>query len=197
MGSGNLAIAEPSHPSSDMSAPSDADERMRCLVAAHFDFVWRVLRRLGVPESIAEDATQDVFIIADRKTRDTWPQKEKSFLFAIALRVAADKRRAERNRPDLLQAEAWAGIADTGPSPDVLLDERRARAIVDQILESVPLEQRVAFVLFEMEDMSTHEISELLGIPIGTVASRLRRGRELFFQGVNRVKARNIREGAT
>src|SRR5208337_3308206 len=104
MGSWNLALAEPPQPSAVTGAPSDADERMRCLVTAHFDFVWRVLRRLGVPESIAEDATQDVFIVADRKMRDVWPQKEKSFLFAIALRVAAEKRRVERRRPDLLDA---------------------------------------------------------------------------------------------
>ncbi len=196
MGDWTLAIAESSPPSVIVGDPLVADERTRGLVVKYFDFVWRVLRRLGVSESVAEDAAQDVFIVADRKTRDVWPQHEKSFLFAIALRVAAEKRRAERFRPDLLETGDWAEIPDASPGPDVLVDDRRARAVMDQILETIPFEQRVVFVLFEMEDMTTHEIAELLGIPVGTVASRLRRSRELFFQGVHRVRARRARAGA-
>jgi len=196
MGHWNLAIAEPMPPNVSASATPDTDERMRRLVVAHFDFVWRIMLRFGVPQAVAEDATQDVFIIADRKTRDGWPEKEKSFLFAIALRVAADKRRSEQRQPGLLQAEAWAGIPDEGPGPDALVDEQRARALMDDIIESIPFDQRVVFVLFEIEDMTTHDIADLLGIPIGTVASRLRRGRELFFQEVSRIKARCGRAGA-
>lgn len=174
----------------------DADDRMRKLVAEHYDFVWRVLRRLGVPVSGAEDATQDVFIIVDRKARDFWPENEKSYLFAVALRVAAEKRRAERRAAEQLSPEAWSEIADAAPGPDVALDDRRAWAVMDKILDLIPFDQRVVFVLFELEDMTMQEIAGFLDVPGGTVASRLRRAREIFQQAVRRIKVR-AGEGGT
>lgn len=194
MGDQNLAIAEPP-PQAPRPNVLDADARIRELVNLHFDFVWRVLRRLGVPAGVVEDATQEVFIIADKKTREIWPEQERSYLFAIALRVAAAKRRAEKRRPDQLEAHAWAEVMDSSPGPDVMLDERRAREVMDRILESIPLEQRAVFILFELEDMTTQEVADALGIPSGTVASRLRRARELFLEQVKRIRARSARAG--
>jgi len=194
MGDQNLAIAEPP-PQAPRPNVADADARIRELVTHHFDFVWRVLRRLGVPADVAEDATQEVFIIADKKTREIWPEQERSYLFAIALRVAAAKRRAEKRRPDQLEPHAWAAVIDTSPGPDVILDERRAREVMDRILESIPLEQRAVFILFELEDMSTQEVADALGIPSGTVASRLRRAREIYLEQVKLIRARSARAG--
>lgn len=138
MGDSSLAISESLAPRGPVVA-MDADDRMRKLVAEQYDFVWRVLRRLGVPAPVAEDAAQDVFIIVDRKARDVWPQNEKSYLFAVALRVAAEKRRAERREAEQLSAEAWSAIADASPGPDAALDDRRARAVVDQIMDFDPI----------------------------------------------------------
>ncbi|HEY5956204.1 MAG TPA: RNA polymerase sigma factor [Polyangiaceae bacterium] len=166
---------------------------MRRWVVSYFDFVWRVLRRLGLPEASAEDAAQDVFIIVDRKVRDRLPENIKSYLFAIALRVAADRRRSEKRRGTLLNVDDCAEVVDAQPGPDIKLDERRARDIADSILDSIPFEHRAVFMLFELEGMTLQEIAEFLGVPKGTVASRLRRGRELFFQGVQRFRARNVR----
>jgi RNA polymerase sigma-70 factor (ECF subfamily) len=84
---------------------------------------------------------------------------------------------------------------DSTPGPDVVLDERRARDVMDRILESIPLEQRAVFILFELEDMTTQEVADALGIPSGTVASRLRRARELFLEQVKRIRARSARTG--
>lgn len=171
------------------------DERMRRFVVEHYDFVWRVLRRLGVPASLAEDATQDVFIVVDRKTRDFWPERERSYLFAVAMRVAAERRRTERAQPEHLTAEAWVEIQDAAPGPDVTLDDHRARVVVDKILDRIPIEQRVVFVLFELEDMTMQEIAEALDIPSGTVASRLRLGRQAFRQAVRRLAAQSAAGG--
>ena len=67
--------------------------------------------------------------------------------------------------------------------------------MTDLVLESIPFEQRTVFVLFEIEGLPTAEIADLLQIPLGTVASRLRRGRELFTEAINRLEAKLIRVG--
>jgi RNA polymerase sigma-70 factor (ECF subfamily) len=65
---------------------------------------------------------------------------------------------------------------------------------VDEILDGLPFEMRVVFVLFEKEELTTHQIAALLDLPMGTVASRLRRSRELFQEGVDRFRAKGGRE---
>jgi RNA polymerase sigma-70 factor, ECF subfamily len=191
-----LALAESTAPLPDGGSGPVDERRMRAVVGAHFDFVWRILRRLGVLEPHVDDATQEVFIVAAKKMGGVAAAKERSFLFAVALRVAAEQRRAEKRRPAPTDGAAWATIANGSPGPDELLDERRTRLLLDQILESIPFEQRVVFVLFEMEEMTTVEIATLMQIPMGTVASRLRRGRELFFHAVDRLKAREAGKNA-
>jgi len=164
------------------------DRQMRELVHAHFDFIWRQLRRLGVPEASVDDAAQHVFWVASRKMTPVRVPMERRFLFAVALRVAADDRRARKHQPSFA-TDHKVDIADPTPGPEEMLDRRRARAAVDRILESVPLEMRAVFVLFEVEEMTMSEIAELLDLPRGTVASRLRRARELYQQGVGRLRA--------
>jgi RNA polymerase sigma-70 factor (ECF subfamily) len=159
------------------------------LLLAHFDFIWRSLRRLGVPEDSVDDAAQQVFVVASRKIDRDPPRAPKAFLFAIALRVAASHRRS-RDRRRLLDSENWTEVGDSAPGPDELLERRRARQELDEIVESIPFDIRVVFMLFEMEEMTTKQIAELMNLPMGTVASRLRRGRELFQQGIERLKAR-------
>src|SRR6516162_7479374 len=69
-------------------------QRLRALVVAHFDFIWRSLRRLGVPEAGVDDATQRVFCVALRRLEDIEPGRERAFLFHTAMNVATDARRA-------------------------------------------------------------------------------------------------------
>jgi RNA polymerase sigma-70 factor (ECF subfamily) len=84
---------------------------------------------------------------------------------------------------------------DGAPSAEELIDRRRARVLLDEVLESLPMEVRAVFVLFELEEMTLSEIAALLGIPPGTAASRLRRGRELFQSAVARLKVRQRSAG--
>lgn len=164
-------------------------ERARALVLSHFDPIWRLLRRLGVPESAVDDAAQQVFVVATKKLAKIAPGSEQSFLFGVALRVASDERRRLRRLPEVAVVEA-AELTNDGPAPDELVDQRKARAMMDQILESMPLELRSVLVLYEMEEMTMAEIAELLGIPAGSVASRLRRAREHFHDYVRRYRAK-------
>ena len=175
--------------------PADP-QRMRAVVEAHFDFIWRLLRRLGVPAPTADDAAQQVFLVAADKIGPVAPERERSFLFAVAMRVAAEERRRRKRHPDSPQDQALDEVKDDSPGPDELVDRARARAMMQQILDRLPLEQRVVFVLYELEEMTTSEIAQLLGVPMGTVASRLRRGRAAFEQAAHRLRARGVRVGA-
>jgi RNA polymerase sigma-70 factor (ECF subfamily) len=156
-------------------------------VHAHADFVWRSLRRLGVPESLADDATQQVFATYARKVDLVRPGSERAFLFATLSHVAAHVRRSLARRRELPEDDVHE-VVDPSPRPDEAAERREARAILDDALEALPFELRTVFVLFELEELSAPEIAELVGIPAGTVASRLRRAREEFRKAVNRVR---------
>ena len=159
--------------------------KLRALQNEHFEFLWRSLRRLGVPEADVDDAVQQVFLVAAR--REIQPGAERSFLFATALRVASHARRTLRRRRE--SGDEPPDQTDVVPSPEELLDQRRARALLDEVLETLPLDVRAVFILFELEEMTVVEIAAMLGIPGGTASSRLRRGREMFQQAVARVRA--------
>ena len=165
------------------------DHRLRQMVSDHMDFLWRSIRRLGVNERDVDDAVQQVFLVASRKLNEIAPEKERPFLFATAIRVASDWRRAGRRRPEDAH-EHVAEREDGGLNPEQWVAQQRARQLLDDVLEAMSLELRVVFVLFELEEMSTSEIAKILKIPGGTVASRLRRGREEFQACAKRVRAR-------
>jgi RNA polymerase sigma-70 factor (ECF subfamily) len=80
--------------------------------------------------------------------------------------------------------------ADPAPGAEELVDRARARAELEAILDRMPLDLRAVFVLFELEQMTMAEIAATLDLPPGTVASRLRRGRESFQAAVRRRGAR-------
>ncbi len=169
--------------------------RFRQLVDAHFAFIWRALRGLGVPSDSADDAAQHVFWIAAQKLPDIVSGSERSFLFGTALGVAANARRARARHREVLDDEAIRNSIDETPNGEELLDLRRRRELLDQVLASMPDDLRVVFVLFVLEGITAREIAGLLDVRPGTVASRLRRARQLFHSLSARLQAREARGG--
>ncbi len=165
------------------------------LVEVHADFVFRSLRRLGVPEAMADDGVQQVFLVVQSKIEDIVVGRERAFLFAVAMNVASHARRTIARRREEL-GDDHDHVVDPSPLPDVALDQRRARALLDEVLEAMPMDLRTAFVMFELEEMTMLEIAEVLDIPQGTVASRLRRAREEFSKQAQRVRSRTDRQTA-
>lgn len=176
------------------AAPTLAAADLPRLVETYADFVWRSLRRLGVSEAGTDDAVQQVFLVAQQRVTSIVVGKERSFLFAVGMNVAAHVRRAHARRREDLR-DAPLETIDPAPLPDAELDQRRARALLDEVLDAMPLDLRTAFVLHELEEMTMIEIAEVLAIPPGTVASRLRRAREEFQKQAQRVRARVSRTG--
>jgi RNA polymerase sigma-70 factor (ECF subfamily) len=144
---------------SDAEARATTDADVRALVSKNYDFVWRLLRRLGLPRHAADDAAQQVFVIASAKIGRIPQASRQSFLFGVALRVASQERRALRRRQRV--------IADPG------------EVLPDGISETQP-KLRAVFVLYELEELTMAEIADLLRMPVPSVASRLRRARSDF-----------------
>jgi RNA polymerase sigma-70 factor (ECF subfamily) len=150
--------------------------RFRALVDQHFDFAWRSLRRLGVAEPSVDDAAQQLFLLVAAKLDAIESGRERSFIFGVAVRLAADSRRALSRERERTSHETET-LRDPLPGPDELLDQKRARELLDALLDDLPMELRTVLVLAEGEGMTMSEIAQLCELPPGTVASRLRRAR--------------------
>jgi RNA polymerase sigma-70 factor (ECF subfamily) len=163
------------------------DARLRRVVREYHDFVWRALRRMGVAEHATEDAAQQVFLVMANKLAGVSYDNERSFLFGTVVRVASDVRRAQSRRREV-NGEDVEDRIDESPSAEVLLDEKKARVVLDGILQSMPEDLRAVFVLCELEELVAPEVAEMLYVPVGTVASRLRRAREHFQAAATRLQ---------
>jgi RNA polymerase sigma-70 factor (ECF subfamily) len=163
-------------------------DRLEVLVADHHAFIWRSLRRLGVPDGDIDDSCQQVFLVAHRRLAEIAHDCERAFLFQTALRVAADWRRAHKRRVEQASIDILE-IPDTAANPEQQIDARRARAMLDRVLAVMPMNLRAVFVLFELEEMTMAEIAVVADIPPGTVASRLRRARQAFHDAARQLTA--------
>jgi RNA polymerase sigma-70 factor, ECF subfamily len=162
------------------SSPSRVDvARLRAVVDAHFDTLWRFLRRLGVAEADVDDAVQEVILVLTRKLDSIDIGRERAFVMSTAFRVASDARRRTKRRREV-DAEQLIDLPSTAADPEASAQKQQMRALFAQVLEQLALDLRAVFVLYELEDFTMAEIAQTLQLPPGTVASRLRRAREEF-----------------
>lgn len=173
-------------------ARSTADDaRLRLMVEAHFDCIWRALLRLGVPASYADDAAQQVCIVAARRLGAIRVGEERQYLLGVTLKVASDARRACGRRREVPLEETHALANEGAGAVDALVDEKRIRERLQQILDALPAEQRDAFVLFELEELTAPQVAALLDIRVGTVASRVRLARKAIRRALKPARGRH------
>jgi RNA polymerase sigma-70 factor (ECF subfamily) len=157
------------------------------------DFVWRNLRRLGVPDGHIEDACQDAFLVAYRRLGEFAGRSTiRTWLFAIALRVASEHRRKLR-RTDGWDVPPEQGIDEQAapqPTPLETAERREAAVLLEQFLAGLSEVLRPVFILAELEQMTAPEIGESLGLKVNTVYSRLRLARKAFERAVAGWSAR-------
>ena len=170
-------------------APTTRQERFRSVVDAHYDVLWRFLRRMGVSEASAEDAAQQVLIVLARRMDSVAVDAERSFLLGTAVRVAADLRKHHARSREVLDDEALGAESSGAPDAGDELDRRRARKVLDGVLAELPDELRTVLVMCELEELTMGEAADALGLPAGTVASRLRRAREAFGERAAAMRA--------
>jgi RNA polymerase sigma-70 factor (ECF subfamily) len=169
--------------------PADATRQAR-MAAQHYEFIWRSLRRLGVAEQAADDAAQRVFLIAAEKMARIAPDCERSFLFQTAVRVAMSVRRTYAQRREAMVGDELDAVVDPSPLPDAMAEERQRRRYLDELLDTLPMDLRTVFVLYEIEGLDSPEIASMLELAVGTVASRLRRARDMFRRAAERLRTR-------
>jgi RNA polymerase sigma-70 factor (ECF subfamily) len=165
------------------------DAAFESIYREQFRFVWRSLRRLGVPESDLADGTHDVFVVVHRKLAEFEARsKLTTWLYAICLRTASDRRRSSQATREVVVDRIEAVSSEQDAS--AIVERRQALALLDELLAEMPIEQRAVFTCFELDGMGGDEIADLLGIPLGTVWSRLRLARSTFRHSVTRLRAR-------
>jgi RNA polymerase sigma-70 factor (ECF subfamily) len=161
---------------------SPARMRLERIFKEHHQAVWRMLRRRGLAPEVAADVTQQAFVITAERLDDVNLGSERAFLMATALRLAISSARRERR---LELAEDMDLHPGRGCDP---ADARTTIDLLDSILARIDPKLVEVFVLFELEEMSSPEIAKMLDIPLGTIASRLRRAREAFRSVVEKVE---------
>jgi RNA polymerase sigma-70 factor, ECF subfamily len=166
---------------------------LAAIYEAHFRYVWRCLRSLGVHDQHLDDALQDVFMVVQRKVHhfDGGAQL-RTWLYAIALRIARKYRERLRREPAPLdnERESQPELVLHASGEGAALQNERLE-LARAALETLSDEQREVFVLARVEQMSAPEIASVIGIPLNTVYSRLRAGRLAFEAEVARRKASN------
>lgn len=193
MGAHSLQLASGARSIPELAKPprrevmSTSDARLRQAVEQHLPLIWRVLRRAGLAASDAEDASQDVFWVLAQRLDSLPPRAQRSFLVSTALRVAADRRRSRWHRSVRTGLELEEQASHELAADEQLELQRRA-ALLDQALATLDEDDRAVYVLSELEQLSRSEVAQVLAIPKGTVATRLRRARDACLAAVRRLQ---------
>ena len=173
-----------------MDQESSAKERFRLLAEEQLPRLYTIARRLVGDE--AEDAVQDALLKGYRAfDRLERPSSGPAWLSSILVNVCRDRGRARARAPAEVSIEAvgdfslYRKIADEDPFPysdSLHLDflEQFGPEDVRAVLERLPDHYRIPLVLVYVDDFATKEVARLLETPLGTVLSRLHRGRKLF-----------------
>ena len=173
----------------DRSAMPSWDE----LVRQHADRVYRLAYRLSGNQQDAEDLTQETFIRVFRSVKNYQPGTFEGWLHRITTNLFLDMvRRRARIRMDALP-EDYDRVPADQPNPEQIFHDARLGADLQAALDSLPPEFRAAVVLCDIEGLSYEEIGATLGVKLGTVRSRIHRGRQALRDF---LAARGVHEAA-
>lgn len=153
---------------------------------AHARVVLSWVIRLGGPNMDAEDVAQEIFMIALRKIHTfRGDAKVTTWLFAITRNVVNNRRRKMAIRR-FVGMDRIERLADDVALGDEHLHRKQQRKIVQQALETLPQKHREVLVLMDLEERPAKEVAEMLGVPPGTIYSRLHYARIAFSKGLKR-----------
>lgn len=150
--------------------------RLTTLYEAHHQLVWRVLRRSGLDRTRSDDGLQQVFLVLLRRMAELTDEQVRSFVCGCAVMVARKIRQKQQPR----ELSAVPSTLEGPASPHQHAEHGQRIALLDSLLVRLEEELRDVFVLQLVEGLSKRETALALGIPEGTVATRLRRARAEF-----------------
>jgi RNA polymerase sigma-70 factor, ECF subfamily len=160
------------------------------IVASHARLLYRVAFSLLRHTQDAEDAVQDALLKLYRG--DAWRgmQDERAFLARVVWRAALDRRKARVIGVEEDGMEVW----DSRATPEAAAAEWDERALLRELIEELPAELREPLVLSAVEELSSREVGVVMGIPEGTVRTRLMRARAELKKGLVRRQRLEIRD---
>lgn len=155
------------------------------LVLLYQDQVYGLCLRMLGSRQAAEDVTQEAFISAFKNVSRMRGPSVKSWLLRIASNACIDElRRRQRQRqvsidrrPDGEEPGPILDPPDRGPGPETLAMRRELKEALERELLQLPAEQRLAVILCDLEGLAYDEVAATMGTSIGTVKSRISRGR--------------------
>jgi RNA polymerase sigma-70 factor (ECF subfamily) len=151
------------------------------VVRTHADRVYRLAYRLSGNRADAEDLTQETFVRVFRSLAEYQPGTFEGWLHRITTNLFLDMvRRRQRIRFDALPEDVNDRLASKEPGPEVAYELNNLDPEIQQALASLPEDFRVAVVLCDLEQLSYEEIAATLNVKVGTVRSRIHRGRVLL-----------------
>jgi RNA polymerase sigma factor (sigma-70 family) len=151
------------------------------IVERHSDRVYRLAYRLTGDRHDAEDLTQEVFVRVFRSLDTYTPGTFEGWLHRITTNLFLDQaRRKQRIRFDALSDERASTLRSPSPAPDAAFSDRMFDDDVEHALAALPPDFRAAVVLCDVEGLTYDEIADILGAKLGTVRSRIHRGRAML-----------------
>jgi RNA polymerase sigma factor (sigma-70 family) len=163
------------------------------VVRDHSARVYRLAYRLTGNVHDAEDLTQEVFVRVFRSLSSYSPGTFEGWLHRITTNLFLDMaRRRQRIRFEGLGEETAARIGGAEPTPAQVFDDRHFDGDVQAALKALPPEYRAAVILCDIEGLSYEEIAATLGIKLGTVRSRIHRGRAQLREALEHRRPRHL-----
>jgi RNA polymerase sigma-70 factor (ECF subfamily) len=151
------------------------------VVRQHADRVYRLAYRLSGNRADAEDLTQETFVRVFRSLSQFSPGTFEGWLHRITTNLFLDMvRRRARIRFDALPEDAAERLPSSAAGPEQYYDEMHLDPEIQDALDALPADFRAAVVLCDLEELSYEEIAATLGVKVGTVRSRIHRGRVLL-----------------
>jgi RNA polymerase sigma-70 factor (ECF subfamily) len=164
------------------------------LYRAHFEYVWKSARRLGVPLPEVDDVVQETFLTVHRLLDRYDPERAvRSWLFSVLWGLVLRHRRSHRRWAALAeQTTNVDGLPDSFASaPDRNVETHESARMLEAILDKLDPDKRAVLVLADIEEKPIAEIAQILGIKVNTAASRLRLAREHVDASLARLRARD------
>src|SRR2546426_8875780 len=151
------------------------------LVTCYQDHLWSLVVRMVPDRDQAADAVQEAFFSAYRNMASFRGGSVRSWLSRICVNAAMDAQRARKRRPvspyPELEDDSWQPPTGDDADPERLALTAERSRVLDQALALITIDQRNAIVLFDIEGYDYAEIADMTGVSLGTVKSRIHRGR--------------------
>jgi RNA polymerase sigma-70 factor (ECF subfamily) len=164
---------------------SGEEAEFTAMVLRQSRFVFRVAYAVLVNAHDAEDAVQETFLKLYRHGGWQHAKNERAYLARVAWRAAIDRRRANaapaaNGTFSATEGEAGVDLPSPRPDPEQVVAAANEQALIHAMIDGLPEDLRVPLVLSAFEELNSREIGRILGVPEGTVRTRLQRAREVL-----------------